>query len=341
MKCYYLLDNTQQRDTTVVISEEMEQVTYQFMISRCSVDTPPSTPLLPDDLASMKAELEAQGMAVGKGCPMFMTPDLNVIKPTPTSTPNPTPPSSRKSSYAEDPDGATPFCPFQCIVASEETDSGLPAEDGHYHIPTLFMASMRNTSMSPLREDLDEEETSTTANKKTVVTVVPVNEEEATTATNADEGIVMRKISDISNSSTGSGVNEQSGAEAQSSSSKLPSRKISDISNHSGESGIDSTTSKVSDISKDGLPFDRDTSKQSLSSGVERKLSNTSSNGSAAEDELTLIRHTRAGSVSRTIEKYDSLTRMRRSGLPTVENGQPVTDQWDDNVIHSVSSASV
>jgi hypothetical protein len=48
------------------------------------------------------------------------------------------------------------------------------------------------------------------------------------------------------------------------------------------------------------------------------------------------MRLTRAGSVSRTIEKYDSLSRTRKSGLPTVSlpcvhNGEPGEDpntQW-------------
>ena len=327
IKCYYLLDNTlKEEHTAIIVSEETEQVTYhQFVMSR-SPDTPPASPHLPENLADQLSST-MQSDDFKTGCP-FMTPDFNVIKPTPTSTPNPTPPSSRKNSSETSPafcppvysvSPPTPLNSVPCLDTTEGIDSG---DDVHFHIPTTFMASMRNTSMSPLREDLNEEEHfSSSSSAPNIV----------------DEGIVLRKLSDISNSSCSSGGGaEQNGVEtstveAQSSATKLPSRKISDVSNHSGESGIESTTSKVSDGS--GGTCDRDVSKNSTSN--ERKLS-TSSNGST-EDELTQIRTTRAGSVHNTIVKFDTLTRQRKSGLPTVVHHH----NGDDHLHKSVSSQSV
>lgn len=342
IKCYYLLDNTDREEYAAIIStEDLEQVNYtQFMISR-TTDTPPSTPMLSSTLANIKAQIEVQG-ASGKQCPMFVTPDLNVTKPTPTSTPNPTPPLSRKSSNSDDPDydTVTPSCP-----AIGSPDRSLSPESS-YHLPTTFMATMRNSSMSPLQENLDEEDSTTQSSSTNVELEDETSNAEALATNAADEGIVMRKISDVSNSSsTGSasgGGTEQSGT--SSSSARLPSRKISDVSNHSGESGIESTTSKVSDVSKDGLPSDRESSRHSTG-GVERKTSNSSNESSAAEDELATIRHARAGSVSRTIEKFDSMTkRVRKSGLPTTvisntPNGGPQGEEpeWDTTTSSSQS----
>lgn len=340
IKCYYLLDNTlKEEHTAIIVSEEAEQVTYhQFVMSR-TPDTPPASPFLPEPLADqLISSMQSDDF---KTCP-FITPDFNVIKPTPTSTPNPTPPNSRRSSTESSP-AASPspgpiYPPVHSISAPSifnsapysETTEGIDSapltgvgDDGHFHISTTFMTSMRNTSMSPLREDLNEEEHHFSS---------------SSSATNiVDEGIVLRKLSDISNSSYSSaGGAEQNGVEtgtveAQSSATKLPCRKISDVSNHSGESGIESTTSKVSDAS--GGACERDVSKNSTSS--ERKLSNSSIG--SMEDELTQIRTTRAGSVHKTIEKFDTLTRQRRSGLPTVSHHH----NGEDQLLKSVSSQSM
>lgn len=200
------------------------------------------------------------------------------------------------------------------------------------------MSSMRHTSMSPLREDPEQDVSNLYLHS---MDLADCEEDCMPFSTVPDEGIVMRKISEVSNaSSTGSG----GGAEVAQSDSK-ESRKVSDISNHSGESGIESTTSKVSDASKDG---DGDACKQTVSA-PERKLSD-SSNGSSTEDELALIRNARAGSVSRTIEKFDSLnsmSRSRKSGLPTVQvvhnqHGEAEgSNCWNDKVIPTGSTHSV
>lgn len=183
------------------------------------------------------------------------------------------------------------------------------------------------------------------------------NEEVNGTAPNADEGIEIpqRKISDASNCSAGSGIefNVPEVSEVTESSStvsdvsgavsKPPTRKISDVSSHSGESGIESTTSKVSDTSKDSLPEyklsngskeELPTDRGSTSRGMadreatpkeelsperqleERRLSGSSSG--STEEELTFLRSRRAGSVHKTVVRYDSLTRQRKSGLPMV-----------------------
>lgn len=352
IRCYYLLENTDREEQTpIVITDEPEQVTYQFMLSR-TTDTPPPSPLVLESSAkpSHKIALPSNAENIMGG-----VPDFNVIRATPTTTPNPSPPSSRENSDAEDfiyqiKTSLPPFCTAHMLsdhsIAKEpesidnyriiftpppppSSSSSTSSTTGtlilqtspdeevqeyfnppshHLQNTSPFMASMRNTSMSPLREDL--------------------NEDFFPSVTNNDEGIVMRKLSDNSNTSVGSGEgSDPTPTEAHASATKLPTRKISDISDHSGESGIESTTSKVSDASKDGLPSDRDSSKVSLGS-VERKLSNSSCG--STEDELAYIRCSRAGSVTRAVEQYDTLvTRQRKSGLPTVvhpmaePNGEP------------------
>ena len=285
--------------------------------------------------------------------PSFPLPDFNVIKPTPKSTPNPSPHPSppRKLSEEEYPQSliqiitsnyTPPVSPSnqsghsspeldgtECSVAplsvpppavmpliessSEDTMSS-PQHQSYdlnhsQHSTSPFMATMRNHSMSPLKEDLDEEEN------------VPYS-----SLTNLDEGIeIQRKISDVSNYSMESNGGLTMGQLPGD--TKTSVRRISDTSNHSGEeSGIESTTSKISDASKDGLPVDRessknemnaDSSKGSVSFDDERRLSNSSS-GSIAEEELASIRLTRAGSVHNTIKRYDSMTRQRKTGLPMV-----------------------
>ena len=127
----------------------------------------------------------------------------------------------------------------------------------------------------------------------------------------ADEGICMRKVSDVSNYSVDS--NCSSGLVEPS--EKVMARKISDVSIHSGE-GL---SSKLSDISKDsGTDQEQEAEKQWQNNEQLRKVSASSSDGNV-DGELTELRKVRAGSVSKAVEKYDTLTRQRhrRSGLPT------------------------
>lgn len=339
IKCYYLLENTERQEhVNAIVLDETEQVSFFF--SRAT-DTPPSTPMISQPRGSSNV-VEQGALSSDEDMPMFGgVPDLNVIKPTPTTTPRPTPPNSAANSDSDEPtppETKTPpyGSPYNSDLSSEATDStqtspcpffgtttttthptspeeidfhqGTGSPPDHFQAPPYIAAmrtssaSMRTSSMSPLKEDLNEEENGFSS------------------AVNADEGIFVRKISDVSNSSVGS---NNGGAAEASSTTKLPSRKISDVSDHSGESGIESTTSKVSDTSKDSLPSDREAFKQSLTS-VERKLSDSSTG--SAEDELSYIRLRRAGSVSKTVEKYDSLHRCRKSGLPTVVLTMPSSD---------------
>ena len=402
VKCYYLLANTDRDEQAApdVITDEPEQqmYQYQFMMPR-TTDTPPATPLLagtleyasPDANTNNLAQFLSHSMAEGaKGCPMFGgVPDLNVIKPTPTSTPNPTPPCSRKNSQTNSPPATCPahampststpppLVTTTILINSPPPDADPPQGfDGaphHHHPHTSFMTNMRNISMTPLTEDINEE----------------VSGSGSGSTPNADEGIDIpqRKLSEASNCSTGSCIeftvpeSSNNVAETSSSASKPPTRKISDVSSHSGESGIESTTSKVSDTSKDGLPeykltdgskegfpLDREstsgavadrevTPKEELSPDRqldERKLSSSSSG--STEEELMHLRSKRAGSVSKAVERYDTLTRHRKSGLPTVihgespsnvagtqHNGQPESQEqrmWSSSG-HSPSSSTV
>ena len=167
----------------------------------------------------------------------------------------------------------------------------------HYHSHISLLASLRNASMSPLHEDL--------------------NEEEGISLGNVDEGIdVQRKSSDMSNCSSesgggGGGGGGGCGVSATQKDKKQPSRKVSDTSVHSGESGIESPPDK--------LPFNKDSTP--LEESAERKLSSASS--VSTEEELATIRHTRSGSVSKAVEMFDTLTRQRKSGLTMVGNPKP------------------
>lgn len=275
----------------------------------------------------------------GMGCPfgrgLGPVPELNVTKPTPTSSPNPTPPTSRKTSETELPSDTDSHSSGTCVDNTESfksirtpsptfnlkiSSTGEDGEDDDVHLELLqnlhhgqasssFMANMRIASMSPLAEDLNEEENGFSP-----------------AAGNTDEGIVVHKTSVSSEGSSGGGLemNIVPSAESREPVTKPPGRKISDVSvvsDHSGESGIDSTTSKVSDASKDGNQLDRESKHSSASN-------------SSTEDELAYIRHSRAGSVSKTVEKYDTLTRHRKSGLQTVQPVplmQPETDSTPHN----------
>ena len=176
-----------------------------------------------------------------------------------------------------------------------------PAElDLPIHSTSPFMDTMRKVSLSPLREDMDEEE---------LLRETPADEIDKSSSllsvTDGDEGIVMRKLSDVSIQSQES----NSGLEMASSGAKSTQRRISDTSNHSGESGIESTSCNLKDQQ------DRDSGINCTMTESTRKCS-ASSNGSV-EDELKELRRARAGSVKGTIEIYNTLDRHRRTGLST------------------------
>ena len=318
VKCYFLLDNTEKEEyTPIVISDEPEQVSFQFMMSRSS-DTPPATPhscktTIPASTAMAQMLSLSNSRVESTSCPMFgPVPDLNVIKPTPTSTPLPSPPPHCDSGVIEF--SVTEPCPPYSHRGDYDSDSTVSPPNGttiphdspeesdqdmqrlsESHHQSSFMVSMRNTSMSPLREDLNEED------------VISFSVKE-------DEGIeVQRKTSDTSNYSTESG----GGTDPIPEETKNPTRKTSDVS--SGESGIDTSTGKISDSSKNDVPSDREKI---------RKLSNSSSG--STEEELASIRRNRAGSVSRTIEKYDSFSRQRKTGFSAVIYRKDGTQNGED-----------
>ena len=147
--------------------------------------------------------------------------------------------------------------------------------------------------MSPLKEDFSEDD------------MISTN----VSLTNLDEGIEMqRKISDVSGYSADSG--SETPGEA-----KHSARKISDVSTHSGESGIESTTRKISDTV--GPEITVVVPEATKLASEERKLSSSSSG--STEEELSIIRRSRAGSVNKAIEKFDTLTqRIRKSGINMV-----------------------
>jgi hypothetical protein len=130
--------------------------------------------------------------------------------------------------------------------------------------------------------------------------------------TDGDEGIVMRKLSDVSVQSQESNgglemVACSGNGNDNENSAKSTQRRVSDTSNHSGESGIESNLKEQQD---------RDSGINCSMAESVRK-SSASSNGSVVDDELKELRRSRAGSVKGTIEIYNTLDRHRRTGLST------------------------
>lgn len=353
VSCYYLVENTEKEDyTSVVISEEPEHVTYQFMMTRPPGDTPPSTPLpqdptspLPPGLGEILSSGEPPKCPFSRNFtsdepPSFFIPEFNVIHPTPGHTPNPTPPTSKRSSLT-DMENQFRFSPLTSPPLSDRGTSSSPEHDldtdmsvpfmtcgsvtpplgrsvtgggrGNrpqelelpIHSTTPFMDTMRKVSLSPLREDLDEEELL----RDTPTDDIERNSSFLSVTDGLDEGIVMRKLSDtsIQSQESSSGL-DLVGA------GKTAQRRISDTSNHSGENGIDSHTGKLSEVAKDNY-VDRDSGISCSAPDMIRKCSNSSSG--SVEDELNHLRRTRLGSVKGKIEIYNSLERHRKTGLST------------------------
>lgn len=353
MSCYYLVENTEKEDfTSVVVSDEPEHVTFQFMMTRTPGDTPPSTPLSTDPASPLPpglGEMLSHSGAEPPKCPFsrdflsneppsFHIPEFNVIHPTPGHTPNPTPPTSKRSSLTDmenqfrfsphtspplsdrgtssspehdlDADVSVPFMTCGSVtppLGRSITGGGRGSRPQELELPihstTPFMDTMRKVSLSPLREDLDEEELL----KDTPTEGIEQCSSLLSVTDGYDEGIVMRKLSDtsIQSQESSSGL-DLVGA------GKVVQRRISDTSNHSGESGID--TGKLSEVSKD-INVDRDSGISCSVPDSIRKCS-TSSSGSV-EDELNHLRRTRQGSVKGKIEIYNSLERQRKTGLST------------------------
>ena len=356
VKCYYLVANLNKEEyQPITLPDESEPVAFQFMLTT-TPSSPPITPQLTEQLnlnpsPGNIAEMLSRSSNGKPTCPIFNTdsaisfqiPDLNVTRPTPNCTPNPSPPNSQKTSITDQLNtfiAQSLFCPAQHIISPvhphdssrssdntgnipnvkvDETEKGMastfppfsvsilePSDeeqqrqtdmDNHHFHSHNSLSSMRHTSMSPLQEDL--------------------NEEESLSLFNLDEGIdLQRKISDVSNCSTESGGGGGGGVSKD---KKHTSRKVSDTSNHSGESGIESASDKLSPSSssststaKEGVSLDTTLRKMSQ----DRKVSTSS----GTENELATIRRKRAGSVSKVIDQFN---RQRKSGLPMVVNPKP------------------
>ena len=356
VSCYYLLENTEKEESTsIVVSDEPEHVTYQFMMPRTPNETPPTTPLppmspLPTGIGELLSHPSSGMIDKPPRCPFsqhsphddfsFPIPEFNVIQPTPGHTPNPTPPTSKRSSLTdmENPfrfssHTSPPPSGDRCASSSPEHDpdaemggifmsrtntppsarslpsnrtSRPPELDLGGHSSSQFMDTMRKVSLSPLREDMDEEELL----RDTTTTAGEIDKSSSLlSVTDGDEGIVMRKLSDVSIQSQES----NNGLEMTNVSKAPPDqRKISDTSNHSGESGIESSASKLSDM-KDQQ--DRDDAMTCPMADSTRKGSASST--CSLDDELKELRLSRAGSVKGTIEHYNTLERQRKTGLST------------------------
>ena len=212
VNCYFLLANTARDGSTPLVIPDEPVQAFEFIVSRQA--SPPSTPMVPP----MRSFYDSG--------PSHSVPDINVTHPTPSETPNTTPPTSTRSSLA----GA---CPFSFTPSTDsESDgegpiyfrSGVSEYNGKR--PTDLELLIRDSQvvaervdvrMSPLREDsLEEEQLEQTTDEQCGDIV--------------SEGMDNRVIPDAGKSQN--------------------SRKVSDASNQSYESGIES--SRLSDTSKEG-----------------------------------------------------------------------------------------
>ena len=335
VKCYYLVDNLDKDDSVPIIVPD-ENVAFQFMMTPTHT-TPPPTPLVAEksladveEILSLPSSEPAPIFHIGSSS-SFSIPDFNVIKPTPNSTPRPSPQHTKNNGIEDEhftfsstkpPAG----CPFFMAHAQEsdttgscisvEDDDTLESTSMTFVSPSFSLSEPSDGEQQQLQKTTDFEyhhfHPHSLLSSVRHTSMSPLQEdlnEESLTLSNLDEGIdLQRKISDVSNCSSESGGGVVVSVVSQD--KKDVDRKTSDTSNHSTESGIESAPDKRSPMSIISA------SKEGVSSVDARKLS--SSSNASMEEELATIRHQRAGVVSKVIEQYDHLTRQRKSGLPMV-----------------------
>ena len=269
VNCYFLLTNTARDGSTPLVVPDEPVQAFEFIVSRQA--TPPSTPMV----TPMRSFYDSG--------PSHSVPDINVTHPTPSETPNTTPPTSTRSSLA----GACPFS-FTPSTDSESDGEGpifFRTEGSDYNgkRPTDLELLIRDSQvvtervdvrMSPLREDSLEEEQ--------LGEQLPMTTDEQC-GDIVSEGMENRVIPDAGKSQN--------------------SRKVSDASNQSYESGIES--SRLSDTSKEG--------------DILRKLSDSS----GSEDMEYGQKRYRVGSVSKAVQFFDTWGRQRRTGLTTTVDKHP------------------
>lgn len=201
VNCYFLLANTARDGSTPLVVPDEPVQAFEFIVSRPA--SPPSTPMVAPTRSFY---------------PSHSVPDINVTHPTPSETPNSTPPTSTRSSLA----GA---CPFSFTPSTDsESDGEGPiffrsgGSDYNGKRPTDLELMIRDSQvvteridvrMSPLREDTLEEEEQ----------LLPTTDEQCGDI--VSDGMDNRAIPN--------GVKSQN------------SRKVSDASNQSYESGIESS----------------------------------------------------------------------------------------------------
>ena len=208
VNCYFLLANTARDGSTPLVVPDEPVQTFEFIVSRPT--SPPSTPMVAPTRSFYDSGIS------------HSVPDINVTHPTPSDTPNTTPPTSTRSSLA----GA---CPFSFTPSTDsESDGEGPiffrsgGSDYNGNRPTDLELMIRDSQvvvgeridvrMSPLREDALEEQ---------------LGEQLPQTTTDEQCGDIVSDGMD--NRAIPNGVKSQN------------SRKVSDASNQSYESGIESS----------------------------------------------------------------------------------------------------
>ncbi len=337
--CYFLLNNMAKEDyTPIVVAEEPTQ-TFDFMVSR--PPSPPLTPYLasynsfsPTDLSRRLSSptLDRVQQAPHRFSPVL--PGVEVLDCTPTPSPGATPPQSQKPSWQQDLPLQCPFRILQSPTPPVRGQSLTPPFRGQS--PTLLLGAP-SPSPSPVGYESDSELTNLLADEAPVLRSTP-KFEYARRPPNIDLALdfslksarapVMSPLKEdlCEESPETPPVSRQSPSRPLTQSKLVQSvstadhahreqdddtatvetltiRKNSDASNQSTESarGISDTNSSGSG----------DTRKLSTASNLEEEERKTS------KEDLDHLQRSRAGSVNKTVEYYNSLARRRRSGLST------------------------
>ncbi len=337
--CYFLLSSdVKEQFTPVVVSDEPTQG-YEFIVSRPT--SPPPSPYVGSCNAFSPTDLSHRlSMDGGVQSPLSrFSPGIEVLEATPTTSPGVTPPQSKKPSWQQDLPLQCPFrilhsptpphqgqsptpplrgeSPAQLLGVQSPTPSHVssdsdnecsitgetspvrstPKFDFSRRPPNLDFAnremldfSMRASVMSPLKEVLCEDSPETP----------PVTRQSPSHP--LQESKLVQSVTTTGNHSAHQKQDERAIAPTDT----LPVRKTSDASNHSNESAR-----AVSDTNSSGSGDVRKLSTTSNPEGEERKTS------SEVKEDLETLQRTRAGSVTKRVEYYDSLSRRRRSGLAT------------------------
>ena len=214
VNCYFLIANTAREGSTPIVIPDEPIQAYEFMVSR---PTPPTTPMVPPAGSG-------RPFSYMYDSPSPYVPDINVIHPTPSETPQSTPPTSTRSSLYGS-------CPFGNITQTSPTPPPDSESDGE---GVMFPLSVSRSDKRPT--DLELAREPSMFMDKIYIGLGPLRED----SQEDEQSPTTRDL-----------VSERDNDKIIPEAEKI-TRKISDASNQSVESGIDS--SRLSDTSKEGEP---------------------------------------------------------------------------------------